>query len=150
MTSIRVYEEKDWPAICRIHDMARPDELRGSCDPRAFVPIEQDAEVEDLKRCRKFVACDGERVVGFVGIDDDYLAWLYIDPEYYGRGIGRQLLQLAVREIGPNAWTVVLDKNFNAIHLHQSEGFEEVKRYSGDNAGYPCNCIRMALKNSAR
>jgi len=89
-------------------------------------------------------------VVGFVGIDDDYLAWLYIDPEYYGRGIGRHLLQLAVREIGPNAWTIVLDKNFNAIHLYQSEGFEEVKRFSGDNAGYPCNCIRMALKNSAR
>ena len=149
MISIRVYEEKDWSAICRIHDMARPDELRGSCDPRAFVPIEQDAEVEDLKRCQKFVACDGERVAGFVGIDDDYLAWLYIDPEYYGRGIGRQLLQLAVREIGPNAWTIVLDKNFSAIRLYQSEGFEEVKRFSGDNAGYPCTCIRMALKNPA-
>ena len=146
MLTYRQYQESDWKAICQIHDRARPDELRGSCDPRAFVPIEQDKEVEDLKMSRKFVACDDEKVVGFVGVDDKYLAWLYIDPSHYGRGIGRELLRISLGEIGPGAWTIVLDGNKKAISLYESEGFREVRRFESDNAGYPCTCIRMERK----
>jgi len=146
MLTYREYQESDWKAICQIHDRARPDELRGSCDPRAFVPIEQDKEVEELKTSRKFVACDDEKVVGFVGVDDKYLAWLYIDPSHYGQGIGRELLKVGIREIGTGAWTIVLDGNQKAISLYESEGFQEVRRFESDNAGYPCTCIRMERK----
>ena len=146
MFTYREYQESDWKAICQIHDRARPDELSGSCDPRAFVPIEQDKEVEDLKTSKKFVACDDERVVGFVGVDDKYLAWLYIDPSHYGRGIGRELLRIGIREIGADGWTIVLDGNQKAITLYESEGFQEVRRFAGDNAGYPCTCIRLERK----
>ena len=143
MIAYRAYVEEDWRAICQIHDRARPDELAGSCDPRAFVPIEQDQEVEQLRTCRKFVACVEGRVIGFVGIDDNYLAWLYVDPEHYRRGIGRKLLRIGLREIGAYAWTIVLDGNEKAILLYESEGFKEVKRFSAENAGYPCTCVRM-------
>ena len=143
MITYRDYQETDWPAICRIHDRARPDELKGSCDPRAFVPIEKDSEVEDLKRSQKFVACDGDKVVGFVGVDEKYLAWLYVDPDHYGEGIGRKLLQIGVETIGPGAWTIVLHNNKPAIGLYESEGFKEVRRFDSDNAGYPCTCLRM-------
>lgn len=85
MITYRDYSDSDWQSVCQIHDSARPDELKGSCDPRGFIPIEQDEEVEDLKTCRKFVACDNETVVGFIGVDDKYLAWLYIDPSNYGK-----------------------------------------------------------------
>lgn len=146
MLTYRQYQESDWMAICQIHDRARPDELRGSCDPRAFVPIELDKEVEDLKTSKKFVACDDERVVGFVGVDNKYLAWLYIDPSHYGRGIGRELLRIGIREIGDGAWTIVLDGNQKAISLYESEGFQEARRFESDNAGYPCTCIRMERK----
>ena len=65
MITIREYKDDDWAAICSVHDRARPDELRGSCDPRAFVPLAEDPEAEDIHRCRKFVASEGKRVVGF-------------------------------------------------------------------------------------
>ena len=146
MITYREYQEPDWKAICQIHDRARPDELLGSCDPRAFVPIEQDKEVEELKTSRKFVACDEEKVVGFVGVDDKYLGWLYIDPDHYGKGIGRELLKIGIREIGAGAWTIALDGNQKAISLYESEGFKEVKRFAGNNAGYPCTCIRLERK----
>ena len=42
--NIRNYRPDDWPAICRVHDRSRPDELRGSFDARAFVPLAQDPE----------------------------------------------------------------------------------------------------------
>ena len=146
MLTYREYQDTDWKDICQIHDRGRADELRGSCDPRAFVPIEQDKEVDELKTSRKFVACDDEKVVGFVGLDDKYLAWLYIDPSHYGKGIGRELLKMGIHEIGAGAWTIVLDGNHRAISLYESEGFQEVKRFAGDNAGYPCTCIRMERK----
>jgi len=144
MIKIRHYDEKDWQAICAIHDAARPDELKGSCDPRAFVPIEQDTEVEDLKRSEKFVAVDGEKVVGFVGTDEKYLAWLYVLPAYYHQGIGRRLLQKGLEIIGEGTWTIVLDGNQTAINLYESEGMTEVHRFESDNAGYPCTCLRLA------
>lgn len=143
MITYRNYEDKDWKAICQIHDRARPDELAGSCDPRGFIPIEEDKEVEDLKRSKKFVACEEEQVVGFVGVDEDYLAWLYVDPDFYGQGIGRELLRIGIREIGKGAWTVVLDGNKKAITLYESEGFQEERRFDGENNDYPCTCIRM-------
>ena len=143
MITIREYQDQDWSAICRIHDRARPDELRGSCDPRAFVPIEQDSEVEELRQAHKHVACDDEQVVGFVGVDGHYLAWLYVDPDYYRRGLGRRLLRLAVQEIGAGAWTIVLEGNTRARQLYEQEGFVETSRFEGDNAGYPCSCIRL-------
>jgi ribosomal protein S18 acetylase RimI-like enzyme len=143
MPIYREYQEADWKAICQIHDRARPDELVGSCDPRGFIPIEQDKEVEDLKKNRKFVACIDKTVVGFVGVDDDYLAWLYIDPSHYGKGIGRELLRIGIREIGNFAWTIVLDGNLKAISLYESEGFREASRFAGENNGYPCMCLRM-------
>jgi ribosomal protein S18 acetylase RimI-like enzyme len=147
MITYRAYEDNDWKAICQIHDRARPDELIGSCDPRGFIPIEQDKEVEDLKRSRKFVATEDGKVVGFVGVDGDYLAWLYIDPDYYGKGIGRALLRIGIREIGDGAWTVVLDGNKKAISLYESEGFQEIGRFDGDNNGYPCTCLKMKRGN---
>jgi ribosomal protein S18 acetylase RimI-like enzyme len=143
MITYRDYTDSDWKAICSIHDRARPDELKGSCDPRAFIPIEQDPEGEELKRHRKYVVCDGDRVVGFFAIDGKYVSFLYVDPDYYGQGIGRKLLQIATEMIGEGAWTVVLDGNQRAIALYQREGFREVRRFAGDNAGYPCTCIRM-------
>jgi ribosomal protein S18 acetylase RimI-like enzyme len=143
MIEYRDYADADWQSICQIHDRARPDELKGSCDPRGFIPIEHDQEVEGLKACKKLVACDDETVVGFVGVDDKYLAWLYIDPSHYGKGIGRELLRIGIREIGEGAWTIVLDGNRSAIKLYESEGFKEVRRFAGENNGYPVTCIRM-------
>ena len=144
--TIREYCDNDWPMVCAVHDRARPDELRGSCDPRAFVPLaaEQD-DTASLQRSRKFVACVGEQVVGFVGIDGTYLSWLYVDPAYYGQGIGRRLLRQGLQLIGPQAWTIVLAGNIRAQRLYESEGFRVVRIYESTNAGYPCTCVQLAL-----
>jgi len=145
--TVRPYQDDDWPALCAVHDRSRPDELRGSCDPRAFVPLAEDEEsLDDVRRSRKLVACDGERVVAFVGVDGSYLSWLYVDPDYYGRGIGRRLLQIGKQLIGPGAWTVALSGNLRALQLYSSEGFQITSTFQGDNAGYPCEGVKLALR----
>ncbi len=146
---IRAYADADWPAVCAVHDRARPDELRGSCDPRAFVPLAEDeGDAASFNRSRKFVACSGEQVVGFVGVDGTYLSWLYVDPALYGQGIGRRLLRLGLRLIGPQAWTVALAGNTRALRLYESEGFQVVDTSSSANAGYPCMSVKLSLSAS--
>ena len=136
--------------MCAVHDRARPDELRGSCDARAFVPLAADHDdAANFQRSRKFVACVEGQVVGFVGVDGTYLSWLYVDPACYGRGIGRELLRLGVRLIGPQAWTVVLAGNSRARRLYESEGFQLVRTREGVNAGYPSTSLQLALSPSA-
>ena len=148
--TIRQYHETDWLAVCAVHDRARPDELRGSCDARAFVPLaEEQADAASFQRSRKFVACEGTSIVGFVGVDDTYVSWLYVDPAYYGRGIGRRLLRLGMRLIGPQVWTMVLASNTRARRLYASEGFQVVRTFASTNAGYPCTCVQLALSPSA-
>ncbi|HEU4325755.1 MAG TPA: GNAT family N-acetyltransferase [Roseiflexaceae bacterium] len=143
---IRAYTEADWPAICALHDRARLDELLGSCDLRAFVPLAQDQEdAENFQRSRKFVACVGGRVAGFVGVDGSYLSWLYVDPDFYGRGIGRRLLQYGKRLIGPDGWTIALENNLPARQLYASEGFRVASIFDSSNAGYPCKGVKLVL-----
>ena len=148
--AIRAYCDDDWPAVCAVHDRARPDELHGSCDSRAFVPLAAEQEdAANFQRSRKFVACLGEKIVGFVGVDETYLAWLYVDPPYYGQGIGRRLLRLGIELIGPEVWTVALAGNIRARHLYETEGFQVVRTFTGSNAGYPCMCVELALGSDA-
>ena len=56
MFTLRDASPDDWTALCRVHDRARPDELRGSFDARAFIPLADDPESEELATCDVFVA----------------------------------------------------------------------------------------------
>ncbi len=143
MISIREFKAEDWDALCRIHDGARPDELKGSCDPRAFVPLNEEPEAAELRKSTVLVAEEGGEVVGFSAVDGDYLGWLYVHPDHYHKGIGRKLLQNSLLLVPGEAWTIVLSENRPAIALYQSEGFNEVARFESENEGYPCTCLRM-------
>ncbi len=89
---LRSYQPADWQSICQIHDLARSNELAGSCDPRAFVTLEEDKAAEYLKLCQKLVTISDGRAAGFIGVDEGYIGWLYIHPYFYRQGIGRELL----------------------------------------------------------
>jgi len=143
---IRDYCDEDWPAVCDVHDRARPLELRGSCDPRAFVPLAKDqAYADDFRNSKKLVACLAEQVVGFIGVNKQCVSWLYVHPNHMGQGIGRQLLQFGIQLSGPNTTTIVLAGNRRARHLYSSEGFRVSRVFAGSNAGYPCLCLELSL-----
>ena len=147
---IRDYRPDDWPAVCRVHDRSRPGELRGSFDARAFIPLAVDSERDYINACVMFVAQQEDDVVAFAGIDDPYLAWLYVDPDHYRRGIGRALLRHCLAQLGEDAWTRACGNNLPALNLYRSEGFVVESRFIGDNAGYPGPVVRLALHPERR
>ncbi len=143
------YVESDWPLVSAIHDLARPIELEGSCDPRAFVPLAEDTDdLEEFHACQKLVARVGDQVVGFVGIKGAEIGWLYIHPRLTGKGYGRLLLQAGLARIAlagfRQASVCVLDGNTRALNLYRSEGFSIVEAFKSRNNGYPCTVLKLS------
>ena len=130
---------------CSIHDKARPIEFHGSCDERAFVSLAVDEhDLKDFHRSKKYVACIDDAIVGFVGIDDSEITWLYVDPSAHGKGIGRRLLQKGLANIPSKASTYVLEGNTCARKLYESEGFKVIKQFNSKNNGYPCTVLELS------
>jgi hypothetical protein len=57
-----------------------------------------------------------------IGIDEDFLAWLYIAPGYEESERGRGLLDLARQWLGPDAWAVVM---MAQVHTEQDQNILE-------------------------
>lgn len=161
---LRPYTPDDWPAVCRIHDAARVQELAaGNVDPRAFRLMVVAAGDDEFFVSTTVVAChDGDdgvgvaegvdrtsaAVAGFVSWNGSYITWLYVDPAVQRRGIGRQLLDHALRQIGPHAWTNMIGGNNAALRLYLAAGLDVVWSRPGDCDGYPCTAMRLALPTS--
>lgn len=132
---IRPYQASDWPSLCEIHDAARRDELRLSAMEQAFLPLEQAAHTEDLFSLQLFVAQIERRVEGFVAYSASELAWLYVSPASYRRGVGRALVRHVLAQSEPGLTIEVLVGNEPALQLYLSEGFKILRRVDGRLAG---------------
>ncbi|MFT5208539.1 MAG: ribosomal protein S18 acetylase RimI-like enzyme [Flavobacterium sp.] len=151
LSIIRAFCDEDSADLVRIHDLARPIELEGSCDPRAFVPLLTDKEdLAEFNASQKFIATINNQTVGFIGIDQDTIGWLYIDPSLARKGLGRKLLQYALSQINGASLVYVLDGNEPAINLYQSEGFSVIENFKSQNNNYPCRVLKLSRKNTKR
>lgn len=64
----------------------------------------------------------GGPVLGFVGLDGDYIAGIFVERQAQSRGIGRQLLDF-VKGIRTNLYLGVYQKNRRAVQFYEREGF---------------------------
>ncbi len=133
---IREYCPADWPRMMGIHDKARMNELSLAGLTEAFVPLSQAAFSEGLFDYTIRVALADEIVAGFVAYSRDELAWLYVDPAFAHRGIGRLLAKHVIENsiIRPLNVEVLLG-NDPAINLYKSIGFEITEIRSGKMPG---------------
>lgn len=102
------------------------------------------SEILENERAHYFVACMGERVVGYIGawliFDEAHITNVAVAPEYRGQGSGRSLLEhlfIYCLERGVNRATLeVRPTNHVAQHLYASMGFSVAgvrKGYYRDN-----------------
>ncbi|WP_179957492.1 GNAT family N-acetyltransferase [Exilibacterium tricleocarpae] len=135
MIKIRPYKSCDWPRLCEIHDLSRLDELGLTVGTDAFLTLEQTAENEGLFDNKLCVAEVDGTVQGFVAYSDGELAWLYVDPDFYRKGVGRALVRRAVADSAPVMELELLEGNTPALELYLSEGFKVIRRMEGRLAG---------------
>lgn len=151
---IRPYLETDFPAIERIHDSARKQELACAGLDAAFVPLRIAAQREGLFDYTLRVAEQNGEVVGFTAYTEDELAWLYVDPAHMRSGVGRALALYVIEHTSERPLCVeVLAGNEPALHLYTSIGFTRTRTLSGKMPGNECfavtvHCLEL-LENTA-
>lgn len=81
-------------------------------------------------------------VLGFIGVADKKVEMLFLDPKYFGNGIGKKLLTFAVDKL--NADKVdVNEQNKKALKFYQKFGFEIFERTEKDDQGRNYPLLRM-------
>jgi putative acetyltransferase len=103
------------------------------------------AQVETLLAVR-----DGDgQVVGFIGVEGDEVAALFIHPDWRGRGIGRRLFTYAVETLGATS-VDVNEQNDQAVGFYRRMGCEVGGRSESDGLGQPFPLLHMRLSQATQ
>ena len=146
MIKIRRFRQSDFETLCRIHDAARLIELELAGLADAFLPMAVAAEREGFFEYKVDVAESDGEVCGFVAYETRELAWLYVDPRFHRKGVGRALAAHALERCDPSVFVEVLAGNDPAISLYQSLGFEIKETQKGvmpGNEAFPVEGVRL-------
>jgi putative acetyltransferase len=84
-------------------------------------------------------------ITGFVGIADGTIEMLFVKPSYFGKGIGKFLLQFVVEKKG-SVRVDVNEQNWSALTFYKHLGFDVIKRSATDGLGKPYPILHMALQ----
>ena len=82
--------------------------------------------------------------VGFMGVQDGRLEMLFLDPEVRGHGLGRQILEYGVGQLGVTELTVN-EQNPQAVGFYEHLGFKTYRRTETDEEGRPYPLLYMRL-----
>lgn len=85
-------------------------------------------------------------ITGFLGLTKDTVQMLFVDPAFHGKGIGKELLQFAVKEKGCTK-VDVNEQNEQAVGFYEHLGFAIQERFEEDAAGRPYPILAMELNS---
>ena len=108
-----------------LEDLQRRASLANDTDHEALLahPDAIELPAEQIAREQVFVAeADGD-VFGFVALVDGDLDGLFVEPQLWGRGIGKALVETAVHEARRKGLSVTVIANPAALGFYQKCGF---------------------------
>ena len=127
------------PSVSATHNFLTEDDI---AELKPLI-LEQYFDAVEL-RCMK---SSDNRITGFIGVAESNIEMLFVAPEYFGKGIGKQLTQYAINH--QNATKVdVNEQNPKAVGFYEKLGFIEVARSPLDGQGKPFPLIHMILNQS--
>jgi GNAT superfamily N-acetyltransferase len=96
-----------------------------------------------LPMASNWIAENDSRIEGFIGLLDQFIGGLFVDPAAHGGGFGRALVEHAAARLGPLTVSVYA-ANDGAIAFYQRLGFVETARRPRDEEGRPFAVVDMA------
>ncbi|KRP46372.1 putative acetyltransferase [Pseudomonas libanensis] len=88
-----------------------------------------------------------QRITGFAGVAAGKVEMLFIDPQYRGQGLGRQLLAYAIEHMNAEELDVN-EQNPLALGFYLKQGFEVIGRTEHDGLGQPYPLLHMRLRQA--
>lgn len=95
-----------------------------------------------LQQAENWVITQDDQPVGFIGLIDQFIGGLFIDPHAHGRGLGKQLLDHAL-QLKRSLELDVYALNTQAHSFYLRNGFVETARNPTDSEGLPFAVIHM-------
>ena len=127
---IRAATKTDMPDVARLFKLSREAQLPYL--PQLHTPEEDVAYFSVVVFGEQDVCLleDGERLLGFIAYDQNWVHHLYIHPQELGKGYGGKLLELALQNASVlQLWA--FQKNARAIDFYKKHGFTVVKETDG-------------------
>ncbi len=88
------------------------------------------------------VVWNGNIPIGFMGIQENKIEMLFLSPSYIGKGLGKDLINLAVNEYGVR-YVDVNEQNKRAEGFYKHMGFYIFQRDEMDAQGNPFPILHM-------
>jgi len=129
---IRLYKPDDLETIMEIW-------LHTNINTHAFISKEYwmsnyDMVKKLLPEAELFVdEAEGE-IRGFIGLQEEYIAGIFVKKDYQSKGIGHQLIDY-VKSRNDRLVLSVYAKNENAISFYKRQGFELKEKQVDENTG---------------
>lgn len=95
-----------------------------------------------------FVVVDhNNKINGFIGIAENRLEMLFVSQENRSKGLGKQMLNFAIQQLGVNELDVN-EQNPQAVGFYQYMGFKQFARSEIDGQGNPFPLLHMRLETT--
>ena len=78
---------------------------------------------ENCEKLPLLLHYEGDDIVAFLGYDMTSIEMLFVDPDYRGRGIGRDLIEWAIEDVHAER-VAVNEQNVQAVGFYARMGFE--------------------------
>ena len=89
---------------------------------------------EMFSQAEIYVYEEENRIDGFIGLENDYIAGIFVRDEAQSHGIGKQLLDF-VKRIRKQLYLGVYQKNTRAVKFYQREAFVMRQENIEENTG---------------
>jgi putative acetyltransferase len=138
----------DFPQVIKVWEASvrATHDFVSEADINIFRPMVW-AELPRIKNLLGIRGVSGQ-LAGFIGVVDEKIEMLFIDPEARGMGAGKRLLRYAIDVL--NAKTLdVNEQNQQAVGFYLHMGFEVVGRSELDGMGKPYPILHLWLSGRA-
>ncbi|OOG77892.1 GNAT family N-acetyltransferase [Algoriphagus sp. A40] len=112
--------------------------------PTDFEEIKELVKSIDFNQLDVFCLTGEDRVLGFVGVLDRKVEMLFLDPDFFGQGLGKKLLMFALTQLGAGK-VDVNEQNSKAVEFYRRSGFQTFERTDTDDQGRNYPLLRMKL-----
>lgn len=133
---IRKFRQEDEDAIIRVW-------LEASSVGHHFIPLAyweslvKDVRDTYLPQMKSYVYTDRAtgNIAGFLTLAGDYIAGIFVAPEYHGQGIGQTLMAHA-KKIRTRLELKVYLENTRAFSFYQRQGFKISREQTDEDTGH--------------
>jgi ribosomal protein S18 acetylase RimI-like enzyme len=144
--NVRPYRDEDWPVVCEVYDLSKPEELAGIVAPETIFPLNSDVSMKKLfGESTIWVAELESRPVGFAGTRGSMITWLFVHPGSRRTGVASALLRQVLASLERPVALNVASNNTRARTLYEKFGFLVEREFMGNFQGMPCSVARLSL-----